>query len=635
MSRFIKSIVLLPGLLLVSSLALAQPICPLDILKPREVSSLDSFKKIAIMDQGRVKPLDTYAENLLLRFSGKRSFNRKPAIDWVARLLFAPRATGQDKVFLINHPEIPMALGIEPEKKRRYSFSQLEPGGQKLRELAFDAIQVDEKKRTIVDQEILRVYDNLQGYMRLMNVLSFSLPHPEFSIDQPKIIQMLDLSEQQNQFSFLDIILKADALSASTQSLQTKSPQDWTEQEKGLAQVLENIYHWTTDHSDPSLSIIPSLPKDDEAWISPWEVILTGFPEKIMREEILVLRDMTVHYWNGQQLKFDMVVRAFRDSIEDRVNTSELSRIKKMPLEIQYNRLRLFVIAKVFYALAFFVFLLSLLSSREILRRLGLIFVVLGFLPHLYAVILRSIIMSRPPVTSLYETFIFVSLMSVVLGIVIELVNKRWLGIVVASTCGFIFLMLSGKFASDGDSMQMLVAVLNSNFWLGTHVISISVGYAGCCVAGVMGHVYILQRLARPKDKALLSATQKNILGALGFGLALTFLGTTLGGIWADDSWGRFWGWDPKENGALLIILWCAIVFHAKAGKMIGPLGVAVGSVLGLIVVMWAWFGVNLLSVGLHSYGFTSGIASTLMIYVACEILFLGTTLSILKKKLI
>ena len=97
-----------------------------------------------------------------------------------------------------------------------------------------------------------------------------------------------------------------------------------------------------------------------------------------------------------------------------------------------------------------------------------------------------------------------------------------------------------------------------------------------------------------------------------------------LGGIWADQSWGRFWGWDPKENGALLIVLWCAILFHARMGKLIGPFGLAAGSALLIIVVMMAWFGINLLGVGLHSYGFIDGVGLGLLFYSAAEIAFVA-----------
>ena len=286
-----------------------------------------------------------------------------------------------------------------------------------------------------------------------------------------------------------------------------------------------------------------------------------------------------------------------------------------------------------FYALAFAMFLLSFFLTRAWLRPAGFVLILAGLLPHLLAIVSRIIIMGRPPVSNLYETFIFVSMISVIAGIIIERVNKRWVGICVASVCGFVFLMIASKFAAEGDTMQMLVAVLNSNFWLGTHVLSISTGYAGMCVAGLIGHLYILQRIRHPKDKAALESTYRNMIGALGFGLAMTFLGTMLGGIWADESWGRFWGWDPKENGALLIVLWGAIIFHAKVGRFIGPLGVAAGSVLGIVVVMWAWFGVNLLGIGLHSYGFTAGIATGLLAYVIGEVVFLALCVPLAKKQ--
>ena len=107
--------------------------------------------------------------------------------------------------------------------------------------------------------------------------------------------------------------------------------------------------------------------------------------------------------------------------------------------------------------------------------------------------------------------------------------------------------------------------------------------------------------------------------------LLFSFLGTMLGGIWADQSWGRFWGWDPKENGALLIVLWVALLFHARLDGMIGPRGLAAGAVLGVNVVLTAWLGVNLLSVGLHSYGFTSGLAAVFFAAIAFECAFAVT----------
>jgi cytochrome c biogenesis factor len=97
-------------------------------------------------------------------------------------------------------------------------------------------------------------------------------------------------------------------------------------------------------------------------------------------------------------------------------------------------------------------------------------------------------------------------------------------------------------------------------------------------------------------------------------------VGTVLGGIWANDSWGRFWGWDPKENGALMIVLWELAMLHARMGGYIRDLGFAVASTFGAIIVAFSWWGVNLLGVGLHSYGFTSGIMPILLGFYAIEL---------------
>ncbi len=326
-------------------------------------------------------------------------------------------------------------------------------------------------------------------------------------------------------------------------------------------------------------------------------------------------------------------MRLYEESVVKRVSAKERKAISLISMELFYNRFNGLFWAGLFYGLGLLVFLLSLLSEKPWMYRSMMILTVFGFAAHLAALALRVIIMSRPPVSNLFETFVFVGAFCVFMGLIMEKVNKSWIGLIVADVCGVIMLAIASKFANDGDTMQMLIAVLNSNFWLSTHVIAITVGYAGCCVAGIMGHIYVLQALSQPGNQKRLDNTYQNMLGVLGFGLTMSFLGTALGGVWADQSWGRFWGWDPKENGALMIVLWSAIVFHAKIAKVINPLGVAVGCILALVVVMWAWFGVNLLSIGLHSYGFASGVAGGLIAYVIAEVVFISVSVIVLGRK--
>jgi ABC-type transport system involved in cytochrome c biogenesis permease subunit len=589
---------------------------------------------VAVLHEGRVKPFDTYARSMLLQFSGKTTYNRRPAYEWMAKLLFAPASTVKDKVFLINSPEIPMALGIEPEKQRRYDFAQLNPGIDKLVELAKIADQIAEKKRSVVEQEILRVYHNVVLYTRFSYVFTYAFPHPDFQVRDPELIELLDLpKDQKGQFSFLDIAIKADALREATKGLEMGTPQMWSEKEKVLFHLLGNLYHWANSYYELPFPVLPSVEAGNEMWLSPWDAINIEFYDPNIRNEVAWLRDMTVHYWNGDQLAFDLSTRAFQNSIAERVVGHEKRNVSTIPLELFYNKAQFFLWSKLLYGLAFLVFLFSLMLPGFKGRKAALGLILTGFMIHTVALIIRIVLMERPPVSNLYETFVFVGFIAVLLGLIIEFVNKRGLGVVVASVCGLVFLMIAAKFSAEGDTLKMLVAVLNSNFWLGTHVLSITTGYAGCCVAGIVGHLYIIQRIVKPNEKNLLETTYRNLIGTLAFGLMMAFLGTMLGGIWADQSWGRFWGWDPKENGALLIVLWTAIIFHARVAGWIGPLGMAVGSVLGIIVVMWAWFGVNLLSIGLHSYGFTSGVAAGLAVYVVSEIVFLMAAGFLLRKK--
>jgi ABC-type transport system involved in cytochrome c biogenesis permease subunit len=175
--------------------------------------------------------------------------------------------------------------------------------------------------------------------------------------------------------------------------------------------------------------------------------------------------------------------------------------------------------------------------------------------------------------------------------------------------------------------------VLDSNFWLATHVVTVTLGYSATFLAGTLAGIYLLlgtvpgNLLAR-HGKPLL----RMVYGIVCFALLLSFVGTVLGGIWADQSWGRFWGWDPKENGAALVVLINAIILHARWGGLIRGLGIMVLAVAGNIVTAWSWFGTNQLGVGLHSYGFVGSGVSWTAIFMASQVLLMCLGLVHLRK---
>jgi hypothetical protein len=121
------------------------------------------------------------------------------------------------------------------------------------------------------------------------------------------------------------------------------------------------------------------------------------------------------------------------------------------------------------------------------------------------------------------------------------------------------------------------------------------------------------------------------VYGIICFATLFSFVGTVLGGIWADQSWGRFWGWDPKENGALLIVIWNALILHVRWGDLLGDRGIMNLAVFGNIVTSFSWFGVNMLGIGLHSYGFMDAAFQWLMIFIGSQCFIIAVGLLPLK----
>ena len=594
------------------------------------IKDFSNFKKIPVLESGRLKPLDTFARSLLTQFSGKDHYEKQEASVWLAALLFNPDSTLNNKIFLINNPDIATALGITPQQDRRYTPAQLQQSYSLLSQLQEAAEKISEKDRSLAENEIIRIFDAINLYADLSRSFTFANPQSAFTISSKVTKTKLGLPLDQTQFSFIDFALKAGEISDVTKQIGNKPPATYTPDEAELVQATANFFRYSQDYKDLPFTVIPSA--EDEKWISPWDGLNTGFSNETTRQLVVLWDNMATNYAQGNDISFNIAAHQYLDNVRDLLSKDDLKKVDKFPLELFYQENSPFTWSIMFYIFAFIFFVVSFCSSKPLWYNLGLGSVLAGFIPHVLGLIMRIVIMNRPPVSSLYETFIFVGFIAVLLGLMIEYYNRQWLGIVTAAISGTALLFIANKYSAEGDTLKVLIAVLNSKFWLATHVTTITMGYAATCVGGLLGHIWLLQAVFK-KDKQTLDKTFKTTLGILGVALTLTFLGTNLGGIWADQSWGRFWGWDPKENGALMIVLWTALLFHAKVAQMIDAMGLAVGAVIGMMVVMWAWFGVNLLSVGLHSYGFTTGVATSLIAYAVFEILFILVTTFLISRK--
>ena len=596
------------------------------------IADLGPLQRVVVVEGGRTMPLDSYARFTLLRLSGRRSFDRRPAIEWLARVLFTPNETHDDPIFVVDNPEVIDAMGLPSSGRDRYSLSFLLPGIDELERLAEDAAAIGEDNRTIVEREIIRLWNNVGLYANLLSSFAFTYPHRDFQVDDAGAAELLGLPGT-GTYSYLDIALRRVELreAATAAGLAHASSGSFSRTDGLLLRLSQSLAAWQNSFVGLPLAIIPVGGFGDVQWLTPWQALagqqlaaLGQEQRRAVETELLALRDLQVAYLEGRELRFTLATRQLTDSVQRRTE-ADLG-VKNPSLEILYNRTNPYLAARVAYGAGLLLLALSFVGWRTWLYRASLILLIAACIPHTFGLVLRILITDRPPVTNLFETFVFVGWGAAVCGMVMERLGKRYLGVFSGLAGGFVFLLLSGKFAA-ADTMPVLQAVLDTNFWLSTHVTVITTGYMACCVAGLIGHVYMVQAIMHGRrggrggtaDKRL-AHTYRTMFGALALGLTLSFVGTMLGGIWADQSWGRFWGWDPKENGALLIVLWCAILFHARMGKMIGPFGMAAGSALLIVVVMMAWFGINLLGVGLHSYGFIDGVLLGLLAYSAVQV---------------
>lgn len=256
----------------------------------------------------------------------------------------------------------------------------------------------------------------------------------------------------------------------------------------------------------------------------------------------------------------------------------------------------------------------------------GFSLVTAGFLMHIYGFTLRCLIAGRPPVTNMYESVIWVAFGAVLFALIFELIYSKRYYLIAASSGAVVCLVLADTLPTVLDpSIHPLTPVLRSNFWLTIHVLSITLGYAAFLLALGLGHIVLWKCARRPKEVENISSLHDALYRSLQVGVLLLAAGTILGGVWANYSWGRFWGWDPKEVWALIALLGYLAILHGRYAGWLRKFGIAAWSVVAFLGVLMAWYGVNyILGTGLHSYGFGTGGSRYVAVYVAIELLYVA-----------
>jgi ABC-type transport system involved in cytochrome c biogenesis permease subunit len=618
---------ILPPLVLIAALTFVG----MSLLPPKNHGEFNiiGFGRLPVLANGRIKPLDTVARSSLLQMQSRQEVRilnvKEPVVgsptEWLLDVFYRPDKADTYQTFAIDHleqPEVMAMIGRTPETlrikygsailnilaiadavpktQRRFSFNELQPHLRAIEEQAKLASPVESALRTPFQRSVLQLYANLRLYLQLR--------HAMVAPDRPDFVR--DLLQFQE---------KLPESIAAFRAQQAGQPHD-----AALVSTLVDLgERFDTMAQMSTLLVAP--PDNSERDVTHWKTagasLLETFQNGRVNSNVLAYAGLGQAWGNEKPAEFNKLLDLFRESLNKRF-AAELNKTDK---ETRFNFAAPFYSSMLLYISAFFLAVFSWLLWPEALGRSAFYLIGIAWLLATAGILTRMVLEGRPPVTNLYSSALFIGWGAVGLCLILEYFYKNAVGSVAAGAIGFTTLIIAHHLSLSGDTLEMMRAVLDTNLWLATHVVIVTTGYAATYLAGFLAVIYILRGvLTKTLDKATADSLNRMVYGIVCFATLCSFVGTVLGGIWADQSWGRFWGWDPKENGALIIVIWNAIILHARWGGMIKQRGLMSLAVVGNIVTSWSWFGTNMLGIGLHSYGFTDAAFVALIAFVTTQL---------------
>lgn len=615
--------------------------------EPWDEEIVEAFKALPIQQGGRVKPMEAFARVKLLRYHSRRSMKllvgsgdemekvKISAAEWLLDVLFRPELARQFPTFIVNDSDAVIAIGIEEHEKRRsrYTHDEMMAGRQKLSTLGRQYAQVEEKDRTGKQNQIVDLGSNV-GEFEFLNHL-FDFARDGLEMELPEVDAALTGSGIRVT-TFLENIAKIRQRSEDeAERLRLAEALNISNNQMGLYLNTATAIAFTPPPEKVSQAVDQTSEGADEMrvineWLTPAKLLEAGISKgaeaggenEFEVSNLLLLEQLGRAAPNSPEFKaaLDELNSATQLGIE------RIGEKPKIGVELALYRGKYPANTLVVLIFGFLAMSIGLLAPDSgfggILRKSGTVCGVIALALLCVWITLRCVVMGRPPVANLYETILFIVAVMLLLGLLFHFLGTRPVILPAVLFASIIGIFISGLY--DGmkgeDTMDPLVAVLNSNFWLATHVTIVTMGYAAGLLAAAISHIYIFARLFGSQDKAFLRDITRMVYAVICFTLLFSLVGTILGGIWANVSWGRFWGWDPKENGALLIVLVTLAILHGRVGGFLRQDGINICSIILGMVVAFSWWWVNVMGVGLHSYGFTSGIKKAVMIFWGIQV---------------
>ncbi len=584
--------------------------------EPWPAEFVEEFGRLPVQYDGRVMPVSTFAAFTLYAVHGQRDVKFVTAGDngadrqvklspteWLLDVWCFPELAGRYPLFRIENVGVLAAIGLEHDGQKQnfeyMAYSQLLPSGGRLEERNEQYSRKPQNARDEIEQRVIQLYRQMIAYHTLHRQLVALQAEIQADGDAVRAVfggqSRVTVAETLRRIgAFRELVKQAgDKL---------KEPQYGN---------LERVLAFLGDAAAQGggVALFPPIAAKDTEWHTLSEVIDGGLRGSAGSAHTQMIDDLQAGL---RAENMSDCVKHLRAVVATATRlATERGDAGTVALESYYYRANWHFHAMMTLLLGFLIGAVACILPRNRWVWWAAVATCVGGIGMLTADIwLRCLVTGYGPIQRLYDTFLFIAGGVALILLLVEFVLPRRIALVLSPLFGVLLILFARLFeVADGkDTMAPLPAVLLSNFWLAVHVPTMNIGYAAGVAAAIVAMAWIAVRVLRidHPDSPMAKSLVRMCYGTMCFSLATAVVGTILGGVWANDSWGRFWGWDPKENGAMLICLSQIALLHARMAGMVRDAGFCLWSVFTGMIVVFSWFHTNLLGVGLHSYGFSS-----------------------------